>query len=105
MALISCSECGKEVSDKAAACPGCGAPIAAIAIAAPQAPPRAVVVPARVQIDNKRIRVERAGWVWEAGGAVVLIIGLVAAIAGAGGFGGFLMFAGFVIFMIGRFID
>ncbi len=27
MALIQCSECGKDVSDKAAACPGCGNPI------------------------------------------------------------------------------
>ncbi len=27
MALIRCSECGKEVSDKAAACPNCGAPL------------------------------------------------------------------------------
>lgn len=27
MALIKCSECGKEISDKATACPGCGAPI------------------------------------------------------------------------------
>jgi len=30
MALISCEECGKEVSDKAAACPNCGAPIASM---------------------------------------------------------------------------
>jgi len=28
MALIKCTECGKEVSDKASSCPGCGAPIA-----------------------------------------------------------------------------
>lgn len=28
MALIKCEECGKEVSDKAASCPNCGAPIA-----------------------------------------------------------------------------
>jgi uncharacterized membrane protein YvbJ len=28
MAMIECSECGKAVSDKAANCPGCGAPIA-----------------------------------------------------------------------------
>jgi len=28
MALIKCGECGKEVSDKAVSCPGCGAPIA-----------------------------------------------------------------------------
>ena len=27
MALIPCSECGKEVSDIAATCPGCGAPV------------------------------------------------------------------------------
>lgn len=27
MALIKCEECGKEVSDKAAACVGCGSPI------------------------------------------------------------------------------
>ncbi len=27
MALIKCTECGLDLSDKAAACPGCGAPI------------------------------------------------------------------------------
>ena len=27
MALIECSECGKQVSDKASSCPHCGAPI------------------------------------------------------------------------------
>lgn len=26
MSLIKCSECGKEISDQASACPGCGAP-------------------------------------------------------------------------------
>ena len=29
MALIKCSECGNQVSDKATACPNCGAPVAA----------------------------------------------------------------------------
>ena len=28
MALISCPECGREISSAAPACPGCGAPIA-----------------------------------------------------------------------------
>ena len=28
MALINCPECGKQVSDQAASCPGCGYPIA-----------------------------------------------------------------------------
>lgn len=27
MALIKCPECGKEISDKAAACPNCGCPV------------------------------------------------------------------------------
>ena len=27
MALVNCSECGKEISDKAEACPNCGAPM------------------------------------------------------------------------------
>ena len=27
MAMIKCPECGKEISDKAASCPGCGVPI------------------------------------------------------------------------------
>ncbi len=36
MAMIRCGECGKEVSDKAANCPSCGAPVdAENAIAAP----------------------------------------------------------------------
>lgn len=29
MALIACAECGKKISDKAVACPHCGAPVAA----------------------------------------------------------------------------
>lgn len=29
MALIDCPECGRQVSDKASACPGCGHPIKA----------------------------------------------------------------------------
>lgn len=27
MALIKCSECGKEISDRAVACPNCGCPV------------------------------------------------------------------------------
>ncbi|WP_420564143.1 hypothetical protein [Thalassobaculum sp.] len=45
MALISCEECGREVSDKAVACPGCGAPIAR-----PQTAP--TVAPGIVKYDR-----------------------------------------------------
>lgn len=31
MALIKCSECGRDISQKASACPGCGAPVIPIA--------------------------------------------------------------------------
>ncbi len=43
MALIKCSECNKEISDKATSCPGCGAPIGGIA--AQQLPPIVVTAP------------------------------------------------------------
>lgn len=36
MALINCEDCGREVSDRAPACPNCGAPIAAEDKNAPQ---------------------------------------------------------------------
>ena len=35
MALIACSECGKEISDKAGACPHCGNPVASAPSPAP----------------------------------------------------------------------
>lgn len=35
MALIKCSECGKEISDKAEACPACGNPLQAQKIQKP----------------------------------------------------------------------
>jgi len=34
MALVFCRECGKQISDTAAACPGCGAPQAAASVQA-----------------------------------------------------------------------
>ena len=41
MALIKCSECGREISDKAESCPGCGAP-ASERISAPSQQPTSV---------------------------------------------------------------
>lgn len=40
MTLIQCSECGKQVSDKAQGCPNCGAPIAAAPQSAPPPTPQ-----------------------------------------------------------------
>jgi hypothetical protein len=38
MALITCTECGGQVSDKASACPKCGHPLRATAPSAPSGP-------------------------------------------------------------------
>ncbi|AMM24588.1 hypothetical protein [Variovorax sp. PAMC 28711] len=38
MALVVCSECGKQVSTLAASCPSCGAPVAGAAASDRQAP-------------------------------------------------------------------
>jgi hypothetical protein len=92
MALIKCSECGKNVSDKATACPGCGAPLLGNSGRASH------------RQDNSPVRVVRAGWRWEAIGALLVIGGLIAAIAGAA-FGWLVLIVGFVTFIIGRFIN
>ena len=89
MALIKCSECAKEVSDKATACPNCGAPIGS-----ERTPQRR---------GNTAVRVVRAGWRWGAIGALLVIGGLIAGIAGASS-GWFVLIVGFVIFIIGRVI-
>lgn len=46
MALIACRECGREVSDRAAACPHCGCPVTAgPPVPPPVPPPAAATVP------------------------------------------------------------
>ncbi|MCF8025825.1 MAG: zinc-ribbon domain-containing protein [Desulfobacteraceae bacterium] len=85
MALTGCKECGSQVSDKAQACPSCGAPIR----------------------RKPNTSTQRAGRTWEAAGFIAIVVGLISAIAGQGGsttdFGIALMVFGFVFFLIGRF--
>src|ERR1700682_4928893 len=54
MALIACSECGRAVSDKAAVCIGCGAPLTPSSpidlVARSKAPP-----PTRAQIKRRAL--------------------------------------------------
>jgi DNA-directed RNA polymerase subunit RPC12/RpoP len=81
MALIKCSECGRDVSDRAGVCPHCGAPLLR------QAP----------------VRVVRAARWYEAIGALLVIGGFIAAVAGASVSGWLVLIVGFVIFIVGRF--
>ena len=86
MALIKCGECGKEISDKAASCPGCGAP---------SVPGRAVPV-----------NVTRAGGKWEGWGFSLIVGGMLTAMVAeppVSSVGGVAMLAGFAVFIIGRF--
>lgn len=81
MALTTCSECGTQISDKAAACPKCGAP-------------RAGVV--TTQQTAKRFKGAQLL------GAAVMSAGMVALVAGAAGWGAGLMMAGLGIFLVAR---
>ena len=95
MALISCSECGKKVSENADSCPHCGDPIAA-------KPPA-----------TANVKVARALKKWEGIGFVLMAIGIVMVIiheqmtnediTKAGVIGGYLLLAGSIVFLIGRF--
>ncbi len=69
MALISCSECGHEVSDRAESCPKCGAPIAgAVEAVAAGAPIRTI------QETSKKFKIQAlmsvglvvVGFIWMA---------------------------------------
>jgi RNA polymerase subunit RPABC4/transcription elongation factor Spt4 len=91
MALISCTECGRDVSDKAASCPNCGAPM--LGTSAVSLNPQS------------HANVTRTGAKWEGIGFILIIVGMIMAMAsqGEGGFGHLLIAIGFVVFIIGRF--
>lgn len=52
MALVKCEECAREISDKAATCPGCGAPVAVTS--------ETVIAPERVSFVDGRFSGTRA---------------------------------------------
>ncbi|MBA1147413.1 zinc ribbon domain-containing protein [Ectothiorhodospiraceae bacterium WFHF3C12] len=94
MALIHCGECDKKISDMAEACPKCGAPVPGSA-------------PAATRQDRKTSTVMRAGAKWEAGGFVLIVVGMILAMAAdgpAGSAGGWMAFAGILAFLAGRFM-
>jgi zinc-ribbon domain len=65
MTLVKCSECGREVADRASSCPACGAPIQQVAKDPPKPEPPNVI--------------ERTSKKWvglELGGAGIVVIGL-----------------------------
>jgi hypothetical protein len=76
MALIDCSECGKQVSERAASCPHCGNPIASRAAVLP---PAALSLPNQVYTeDSKPVTTQQTG----KGPKTIQLIGLVLILAG-----------------------
>lgn len=53
MALIACSECNKQISDKAAACPHCGAPVSRSSAPSPELQPERPMATAAVPLVKK----------------------------------------------------
>ena len=89
MSLFDCSEGGKEVSDKATACPNCGAPVKQ--------------TPNHAESSMAPTQVKREGAKWEGMGPVLIILGIIISLFGNFQPGGILFALGFVVFIVGRF--
>ena len=89
MALITCPECGAEVSSHAKACPKC---------AYPMAPEAAKVEPS----ESPAAVIKRAGAPWEMAGTGLCILAIFVGFASPGA-GGALFLIGLTVFVIGRF--
>lgn len=65
MALVRCPECAREISDRAAACPGCGVPTNPLSRAEPEPPPQTTVANIEVVNSTEAAKVERGGWTYD----------------------------------------
>jgi uncharacterized membrane protein YvbJ len=92
MALITCSECSKEVSDKAFSCPSCGAPITS-----PSHEPLKVTLS-----EKSHTYTTRTGGKWEGIGFLMIVGGMFMIMAG-NVTGAFIIILGFIVFLVGRF--
>lgn len=90
MALISCPECKKEISDKASSCPSCGAPISN---------------KNTNSAGSSHTSVTRTGAKWEGIGFLLIVGGMIYGMATGpeNHSGGVAVGIGFILFLIGRF--
>lgn len=111
MALTTCTDCGRQVSDKAAACPHCGCPIGS-------GQPTSGHVASDAPVHRPPVQtIERTGKGWKAVqllGGVIALLGFAACCAvfspnatnvekqQLADSGVWMSFAGFVVWVIGR---
>jgi len=69
MALTNCTECGRQISDQASSCPGCGAPLGETVAAAH---------PTTIQATSKRYKGQMVAAV------ILMLVSFVVMLAGAG---------------------
>ena len=87
MALIKCSECGKDISDKATSCPACGNPLHSQVVEA--------VKTVEIQLTNKRWK-KTTLW-----GLLILFIGFIT-LPRSIGLGIFLIFIAVIMAFVSR---
>ena len=81
MPLINCTECGKEISDKANSCISCGAPVSG---------------------PKGATDVVRPGGKWEAVGSLLLVAGFAIICTGSSVVGVVIASVGLAVFVVGR---
>lgn len=96
MALVKCGECGNEVSDRAAACPKCGAPVTQEV-----APPVAVSSPGKPVVPIEQTGKHYKGQMLAAG--ALACVGVVIAASSSPAIGMLMVLGGFVWFLVARF--
>lgn len=87
MALIACTECGTQISDKAAACVKCGAPVKPLTVKPPMV---------TTQQTSKRYKAAQAV------GVLAMIVGAIAVPAGSPAVAGIGLFGGLVVYLAAR---
>lgn len=80
MAMIKCSECGKEISDKAKTCPNCGAPVVQ------QAPPTQSNIAPPPMVKNNMPEKKKGSCLKSIGifFAVIIVLGVIGNLLGGG---------------------
>ena len=102
MALMSCPECAKQISDKAPACPHCGAPMnAPIAASTAGGPTIVETGPGGVVTTEATGKTYKA---LQAIGVILILIGVVSCAAGGDGVAAApgLFLIGVVLYLFGR---